>query len=125
MKNIEIAVDFDGTVCDHRYPEIGPTAPHCIETLKYFISKGYKLILYTMRDGKKLEDAVNWFKENNIELYGIQWNPGQETWTKSNKCYAQLYIDDSALGVPLVKPDGFVRPCVDWKIIKDVFESYS
>ena len=125
MESIEIAIDFDGTCVDHRYPEIGPDAPYCIETLKYFISKGHKLILYTMRDDEKLEEAINWFNKNGIELYGIQWNPNQESWTKSNKCYAQIYIDDSALGVPLIKPNGFKRSCVDWKIIKKAFESYS
>ena len=62
-----------------------------------------------------LTDAVNWFKDNNIPLYGIQSNPTQLQWTTSPKSYAELMIDDSALGCPL-KFDLKIsnRPFVDW-----------
>jgi hypothetical protein len=63
-----------------------------------------------------LQDAVNWFKQNNIPLWGINENPEQTQsgWTNSNKQYAQLYIDDAALGCPLIYDWGVQRPFVDW-----------
>ena len=116
-----IAIDFDGTVVDHRYPNIGPDAPLAFEMLHDTNKSGHQLILYTMRCGLFLEHAVNWFRERNIKLYGVQFNPDQKKWTSSNKCYAEMYIDDAALGVPLVKPKGFQRPCVSWRSIRTIF----
>lgn len=114
-----IAVDFDGTCVDHRFPEVGDDAPHCVEVLKEFTEDhGHQLILWTMRGGKYLDDAVQWFKERGIELYGIQRNPEQDSWTDSPKAYAQVYIDDAALGCPMAQVEGFKRPCVDWNAVK-------
>ena len=69
-----------------------------------------------LESGNYLTDAINWFKENDIELYGIQSNPTQHTWTTSPKAYAQLYIDDAALGCPLIynNPGFSERPYVNW-----------
>jgi len=83
-------------------------------------TKRHNLILYTMRSGKQLEEAVSWFKENEIELYSIQWHPGQKDWTQSNKCYAQLYIDDAALGCPLVQQEFPKRPYVCWDSVRSI-----
>ncbi len=68
--------------------------------------------------GKYLTDAINWFKSNDIPLYGIQKNPTQ-TWTTSPKAYGQLYIDDAALGCPLIY-DALLssRPYVNWKEVE-------
>ena len=63
--------------------------------------------------GNFLDDAVEWFAENDVPLYGIQTNPTQYKWTKSPKAYGQLHIDDAALGCPLVFPDKGI-PYVDW-----------
>jgi hypothetical protein len=52
-----------------------------------------------------LTDAVNWFKDNGIPLWGVNGNPEQRTWTDSPKAYCQLYIDDAGLGTPLVYPE--------------------
>lgn len=110
---MEIAIDFDGTCVTHEYPKVGKDIGS-IPILKKLIEKGHNLILFTMRDGKELKDSINWFSENNIKLYGIQYNPTQKDWTQSNKCYAQLYIDDAALGCPLIYPN-IGRPFVDWE----------
>ena len=76
-----------------------------------------------------LTDAVNWFKKNDISLYGIQTNPSQLAWTKSPKAYGQVIIDDAALGCPLMidtvfDENGQVRqvgrPYVDWKEIRRI-----
>ena len=110
---MEIAIDFDGTCVTHAYPLVG-TDIRSVPVLKDLVSNGHKLILYTMRSGKELEDAIRWFKDNNIELYASQKNPTQHKWTDSPKCYAQLYIDDAALGCPLIDGVQSNRKMVDW-----------
>lgn len=118
-----IAVDFDGTVVDHRYPEIGEEAPFAVETLRKLTGSGHKLILYTMRSDEYLDDAIRWFNDRGIPLYGIQYEPHQREWSKSNKCYAELYIDDAAFGCWLVHPRGFNRPCIDWNAVQYYFDT--
>jgi hypothetical protein len=114
----KIALDFDGTVCVHRYPSIGKDIG-AVPVLKELISNGHLLILNTMRSGQELEDAVEWFKDNEIPLYGINSTPGQSTWTSSPKVYAHLYIDDAALGIPLVR-NGRERPYVNWSEVREM-----
>ncbi len=97
-----IAVDFDGTCVNHEYPEVGRDIG-AIPVLKSLVNAGHSLILYTMRSNKSLEEAVAWFIDNEIPLYGINKYPMQHTWTNSPKCYAELYIDDAALGIPLLQ----------------------
>ena len=114
-----IAIDFDGTCVTHEYPYIGKDIG-AIPVLKELIEAGHKLILYTMRSGKELQDAVDWFKERNIPLFGININPEQFMWTSSPKPYAHLYIDDAAFGCP-IKYDRTLsdRPFVNWDVIKN------
>lgn len=134
MKSIVIAVDFDGTCVAHEFPKIGSDIG-AIPVLKELVENGHQLILYTMRSnlskatstskkivhvaGRLLDDAVDWFKSNSIPLHGIQTNPTQHHWTGSPKCYAQIYIDDAALGCPL-KYDKAIcnRPFVDWQAVR-------
>lgn len=128
---IIISVDFDGTCVSHEFPNIGEDIG-AVPVLKELVKNGHRLILFTMRSdisnptsedknihlkgGEYLTDAINWFKENNIPLYGIQTNPTQHTWTTSPKAYAQLYIDDAALGCPLIFGE-HERPYVDWQMV--------
>ncbi len=117
---MEIVIDFDGTVVSHEFPKIGKDI-NSVPVLKKLIDNGNKLILFTMRSDKYLEEAVKWFKENNIELYGIQTNPTQHTWTSSPKAYGQLIIDDAALGCPLTTNlEVSNRPYVDWKKVEEL-----
>lgn len=119
MKNLIICVDFDGTCVTHEYPNIGKEIG-ATEVLKEFINKGHKIILFTMRSGKELQDAINWFEERNISLFGINENPEQYTWTSSPKPYAHLYIDDAAFGCPIKYNRTLSdRPFVNWDIIKN------
>jgi len=111
-----IAVDFDGTCVTHQYPDIG-RAIGAMPVLADLVKAGHKIILYTMRSGLELDYAGNWLKFQGIPLYGINENPGQEQWTSSRKVYADLYIDDAALGIPL-KQYPNERPCVDWLAVK-------
>ena len=118
-----IAVDFDGTVVEHKYPEVGNDVPYAEEVLNKLIKNNHQLILFTMRSGKELQDAVDWYKEKNIPLYGINTNPTQKNWTQSPKAYAQLYIDDAGLGCPLLPGKTLAdRAYVDWKMIDEYFQ---
>lgn len=131
---MDIVIDFDGTCVTHEFPKIGAEIG-AEAVLKDIVRNGHNLILFTMRSdiinpkgsdnelhlesGNYLTDAVNWFKQRNIPLYGIQTNPTQHTWTTSPKAYAQLYIDDAALGCPLIlNPNKSLRPFVDWCAVR-------
>lgn len=119
LKRRTIAVDFDGTVVKHAYPKMGKDVPLAVDTLRQLIDKGHRLILFTMRDDIELKQAVQWYKDRGIPLFGVNKNPEQKTWTTSPKVYANLYIDDLALGIPLNHQDEDIdpedgRPFVDW-----------
>ena len=113
-----IAIDFDGTCVTHEYPEVGRDIG-AAEVIRKFVARGDQIILFTMRSGDKLQDACDWFHENNIPLFGINGNPEQHTWTSSPKPYAQVYIDDAALGVPLMRPKTG-RPYVHWNAVAEM-----
>jgi len=109
-----IAVDFDGTICKHRYPEVGQPNDDAIEWMKKFQNEGVDLIILTMRGGAELQAAVDYCAGEGVEFIGHNENPDQ-SWTTSRKVYAHLYIDDAAFGCPLLYDD--VRPRADWSII--------
>jgi hypothetical protein len=117
-----IAVDFDGTCVTHEYPRVGNDIG-AVPVLKKLIDAGHQLILFSMRSDKEQQDAVDWFAKNNIPLYGININPDQLSWTKSNKAYAQLYIDDASLGCPLIYDTNIARrPFVDWEKVEEILK---
>ncbi len=107
-----IAVDFDGTCVTHEFPLVGRSIG-AEPVLRELVRRGDKLILWTMRDGKYLQDAVDWCERNGIEIWGVNSNPDQKVWTSSPKAHAHIYIDDCAFGVPLVYPIAG-RPYVNW-----------
>lgn len=117
-----IAIDFDGTCVTHAFPKIGEDIG-AIPVLKALVDKGHKLILYTMRDGKTVTEAEEWFSKNGIPLYSTNYNPSQHTWSMSSKVYAHLYIDDATLGIPL-KFDRSIsdRPFVDWGKVEQLLK---
>ncbi len=119
-----IAIDFDGTIVDHRFPEIGEPNPGAIDWMKRFQEAGAKLILWTMRsdgagDGMNtLTEAVEYCRRNGVEFFGINGNAEQSSWTNSPKAYAHTYIDDAAFGCPLREnPRMGGRPFVDWDAV--------
>lgn len=118
VRNATIAVDFDGTVVTHAYPETGEDAG-AVPVLQELAAHGCRLILYTMRHGELLDRAVEWFRRRNIPLWAVNENPSQRRWSLSPKVYADLYIDDSALGCPLRFVDGESRPVVDWVRVRE------
>ena len=96
-----IAVDFDGTIVEHRYPAIGPELPFAIDTLKYLCAQRHKLILWTVREGELLDEAVAYCRHRGLEFYAVNKNYPEEKPTHegySRKLQADLFIDDRNLG---------------------------
>ncbi len=98
-----IAVDFDGTIVRHKFPAIGKEIPYAIKTLKLIQQKGHKLILWTYRSGKELEEAVKFCEERGLIFHAVNNDFEGEEFdnTYSRKIYADMYIDDrNILGIP-------------------------
>ena len=97
---ITIAIDFDGTIVEHKYPEIGKELPFATHALKALQKKGHRLILWTYRAGKELEEAVEFCSNQGLEFYAINKNYPEEKINDniSRKILADLYIDDRNLG---------------------------
>ncbi|MDD5856471.1 MAG: hypothetical protein SPE53_06430 [Prevotella sp.] len=98
-----IAVDFDGTIVEHRYPEIGRERPFAIETLKMLIADHHRLILWSVREGQLLEDAVKWCKDRGVEFYAVNKDYPEEKGTENNNHFSRklkvdLFIDDRNIG---------------------------
>lgn len=103
MKPIYVAIDFDGTIVYNKYPGIGRPIPYALEYIKRLQEiPCVKLLLYTMRSEKSLQEAIDFSRFNGIKWYGVNTNPTQKSWTQSPKTYAQYYIDDHAVGCPLI-----------------------
>ncbi len=117
-----ICVDFDGTCVMHEYPKIGEDVPNAVNVLNKLNEKQVKIILWTIRSGKFLQDAVNWFVERDIEIWAVNKNPQQRFWSRSPKAYAPVYIDDAALGCPLKLSADGNRPFADWFEIETLLE---
>lgn len=127
-----INVDFD-------YTCIIPTNLTCDigseRVLKKLVEQRHQLILFTCRsnipykmsngimDYHGLDQAVQWFKDRDIPLYGIQLNPIQHEFTTSNKSFADIIIDDTALGIPLIyNRDLSDKPFVDWIEVEELLK---
>ncbi|WP_320113064.1 BT0820 family HAD-type phosphatase [Draconibacterium orientale] len=97
---LTIAVDFDGTIVEHRYPKIGNELPFAIETLRALQEKGHKLILWTYRAEKELIEAVEFCRKKGLEFYAVNKNYPEEKLNGniSRKILADLYIDDRNYG---------------------------
>ena len=97
-----IAVDFDGTIVEHCYPEIGQGIPFATDTLKMLIKDHHRLILWSVREGKLLEDAINWCRERGVEFYAVNRDYPEEKEENnqhfSRKLKADVWIDDRNLG---------------------------
>jgi hydroxymethylpyrimidine pyrophosphatase-like HAD family hydrolase len=116
-----IAIDFDGTCVTHAFPNVGKEIG-AVDVIKALVNKGHKIILFTMRDLEYLTPAVAWFEKNDIPLYGINDNPGAK-WSTSRKVYADMYIDDMALGIPLkMDYNKSNRPFVDWTGVESLLK---
>ena len=96
-----IAVDFDGTTVEHRYPKIGEEIPFATETLKILAQERHKLILWTVREGELLEEAIEWCRQRGVFFYSVNKDYPEEEKSHngfSRKLKADLFIDDRNLG---------------------------
>lgn len=100
LHGIKIAVDFDGTIVEHAYPEIGKEKLFAFQTLKELNKMGASLILWTFRTGKELDEAVEFCRMNGVEFYAVNRNYPEEVFdeTISRKINADIYIDDKNIG---------------------------
>jgi hypothetical protein len=100
FSGIKIAVDFDGTIVEHEYPAIGKEKLFAFQTLKELEKLGVRLILWTFRTGKELDEAVEYCRKNGIEFYAVNKNYPEEIFdeTVSRKIDADIYIDDKNIG---------------------------
>lgn len=96
-----IAVDFDGTIVEHKYPGIGEEIPFAVSTLRMLAEQRHRLILWTVRRGKLLEEAVEWCSSRGLEFYAVNKNFPEEVIEGENcfgKINADIFIDDRNLG---------------------------
>ncbi len=111
-ENLIIGLDFDGTLVEHAYPHIGHDIG-AFEWLPTIADAGGLFILHTMRSDDHLDQAVQYINKRGVDLYGVNRNPTQKEWTNSPKAYCHVYVDDAALGCPLVERPKR-RAYVDW-----------
>ncbi|MFY0630293.1 MAG: hydrolase [Flavobacteriaceae bacterium] len=95
-----IAIDFDGTIVEDAYPKVGKPMIFALETIKRLQADGHRLILWTYRNGRKLQEAVDFCSENGIEFYAVNKNYPEEVFDGkiSRKIHADLFIDDRNVG---------------------------
>lgn len=98
---MKIAIDFDGTIVSHRYPKIGEERPFALKALKLLIEERHRLILWTVREGALLDEAVEWCRERGVEFYAINNDYPDDINVNlelSRKIKVDLFIDDRNLG---------------------------
>ncbi len=112
---MRIAVDFDGTIVEHKYPAIGEIKLFAFETLRELQNQGHQLILWTYRYGKELDEAVEFCRKNGLEFYAVNKSFPEEQFNESEasrKLDVDLFIDDRNLG-------GFIEWSDVWKILNE------
>jgi len=100
LLNLKIAIDFDGTIVEHEYPKIGKDKLFAFETLKELQKHGALLILWTIRAGQELDEALEYCRNKGIEFYAVNKNYPEEEFENSvsRKINADVYIDDKNIG---------------------------
>ncbi len=98
-----IAVDFDGTIVEHKYPKIGEEIPFATQTLQMLIKDGHRLILWSVREGELLQEAVDWCHQRGVDFWAVNRDYPEENGAESNnhfsrKLKAELFIDDRNIG---------------------------
>ncbi len=114
-----IAVDFDGTIVEENYPEIGNEIPGALDTIRALQKNGHKVFLWTMRCKGRLQEAVDWIESKGIYLDGINRSPAQ--FSDSPKQFANVYIDDRNFETTLRKTESG-KLVLDWSGIAETFK---
>lgn len=99
-KKLTIAVDFDGTLVEEKYPEIGKEKEDAFEVLIRLHNDGHRLLLWTYRHGRTLTEAIEFCRQKGVEFYAINKNFPEEEYDTSvpRKLLADIYIDDRNIG---------------------------
>ena len=128
-KEIKITVDFDNTCALEDFPLVGADVPYAVETLKRLASNGVKLILWTCRQNEQLKDAVEWFRRNDILLFGVNEDPQPDETLAAlygipRKIIGDFNIDDRNLGCPTIdiESNGKVYTVVDWRTLEEILK---
>ncbi len=98
---LKIAIDFDGTIVEHKYPEIGKEILFAFETIKALQKQKHQLILWTFRSGRELDEAVAYCRQNGVEFYAVNASYPEEEFDEdfaSRKIDADIFIDDRNIG---------------------------
>jgi hypothetical protein len=111
---MKIAIDFDGTIVEDAYPDIGKPMLFAFETMKELHKQNHQLILWTYRSGEELEDAVEFCRENGVEFYAVNQSYPEEIFDpgSSRKIHAHIFIDDRNIG-------GFPGWSMIWQMLND------
>jgi len=111
---LTIAVDFDGTIVEHEYPRIGAPIPFAIDVLKRLQGEGHTLILWTLREGKLLQEAIDYCAKQGLEFYAHNENYPDERLEPNipRKLSVDIFIDDRNVGGLL-----------DWGIVYKTIQS--
>lgn len=126
-----IATDFDGTIVEHRYPKIGKEIPFATATLRRLQEEGHKIVLWSVREGRLLDEAVEWLSQHGVEVFAANKDYPEEEYGKSRnfsrKLKAEVFIDDRNLGgLPTVggRPDwGAIYEMITKRISAEQFYS--
>lgn len=97
-----IAVDFDGTLCDSKYPDCGEPIVQTVEFISECKNLGAVIVLWTCREGDSLQAALDWCKDNNVPIDYANQNVPERIKSWGNDCRkigADYYIDDKAVGI--------------------------
>lgn len=132
MERRVIAIDFDGTIVESKYPEIGRERPFAFQTMRALQEKGFLLILWTCRTGQLLDDAVELCRKNGVEFYSVNSNFVNDDATEGymRKVDADIYIDDRNIGgIPswgeiyqmLCPDEGVLQPQRKGGLLKRIF----
>lgn len=121
--NFTVGVDFDGTVVKNEFPEVGLEVHDAVQSLEYMRDKGWNIVLHTARCGIYLNAAIKWFRDRDIPLYGINCTPDQQKFLKGHavaeygvKPHCHAFIDDSAIGAPVMVRSDMLKPYIDWRV---------
>lgn len=115
LKPFYIAVDFDGTLVENKFPSIGKIVPDAFEWLRAYQKEKARLILWTCRSDQFVRDAVQFCRKQDISFYGVNLSPGQDSWTNSPKVFSHATIDDCNACCPLTAFGNSL--VVDWNIV--------
>lgn len=104
LRRLIIAVDFDGTLCEMKFPDIGEANVPLVNALRELKKKGHTLILWTCREGKDLEAAIEWCKLHDLEFTYVNTDDKDIQWEPGRKVVADIYIDDRSF-----TPESFIK----------------